>query len=69
METTSDGKSFGNYLGLGGKSTKYFGCFPGSPKIGFGPNIVGNVCEIKFIEHTNPFFLVGVDILYKGAWG
>ena len=69
VETPPEGKSFGSYLGLGGKPSRYFGCIPGPMGIRFGPYIVVNVQEIKLVEHVDPLFLKGADILCGGSRG
>ena len=57
VETPSEGKSFGSYLGLDGKHTRYFGCILGPVGIRFDPDIVVNVRGIKVVEHADPLFL------------
>ena len=69
VETPSEGKSFGSYLGPGGKPTQYFGHISGPVGIRFGLGIVVNVREIKVVEHANPLFLMGADVLCGGSGG
>ena len=69
VETPPKGKNFGSYLGLGGKPTRYFGHIPGPVGIRLSPDIVVNVWEIKVVEHADPLFLIGVDILCGGSEG
>ena len=69
VETPPKGKSFGSYLGLGGKPTQYFGHILGPVGIRFGPDIVVNIWEIKVVEHVDPLFLIGEDILCGGSGG
>ena len=35
----------------------------------FDPEIMVNIWEIKVLEHADPLFLIGADILYRGSWG
>ena len=58
VETPLEGKSYGSYLGLGGKPTKHYSCIPGPLRIILSQKIVVNVCEIKVIEHPEPLFLI-----------
>ena len=69
VETPPKGKSFGSYLGPGGKLTRYFGHILGPVGIRFGPDIVLNVWEIKVVERVDPLFLIRADVLYGGSGG
>ena len=69
VETPPKGKSFGSYLGLGRKIPRYYGHIPGPIGIRFSPDIVVNVREIKVVEHSDPLFLIGADVLCGGSGG
>ena len=69
IETPPKGKSFGSYLGLGEKPTQYFSRILGPVGIRFGPDILVNVREIKVMEHADPLFLIGADVLSRGSGG
>ena len=69
VETPPEGKSFGSYLGPVGKLTQYFGHIQGPVGIRFGLDIMVNVREIKVVEHVDPLFLIGADVLCGGSGG
>ena len=67
VESLPEGKSYGSYLGPRGKPTKHYRQTLWPFRIIFSPKIAVNVHKIKVVEHTDPIFLIGVDILYRGS--
>ena len=63
IDKATKNRKYGSYWGAGGVETFYWGRIKGPIDIQLSADITVQVEEIKIIEHGEPLFLWGTDVL------
>ena len=59
-------REFGTFIGVGGQPTAYKGVSDGAVQLRFSGGVVMYCPRVKIINHADPLFIVGADVLHAG---